>query len=219
MTWRSARNPFFATCLFTLAVGCSQQSREQGPFAEAQAAKAKQADEPKPTVTPDDFQILDVVLVDLFDFKEFGDAVGVGEGETEIILNAISAGASGYLSEEQLYAESFNDPERSISGDLSNDLRKRNPGGKIPLTGFNPSDPRIVVRDLSGMTKPRVSSDKYPRALGYVFAWLPGYAKDRQTAVFRASFGPTAHGATLTYLLAKKDGRWTVMWRKTARYL
>ncbi len=61
--------------------------------------------------------------------------------------------------------------------------------------------------------------DKYPQALGYVIAWLPGYAADGQSAVFRARFGPTAHGATLTYLLTRKDGRWTVVWRKTRFYV
>ena len=42
--------------------------------------------------------------------------------------------------------------------------------------------------------------------------------KDGQEAVLRAWFGPTAHGATVTYMLAKKDGRWKVVWRKVTYY-
>lgn len=99
MAWRVTRTPSFSTCLFTLTVSCSQQSSALSLAAEAAVAKAKQADEPKPTVTQDDYQILNVVLLDLFDFKDFEPSVPDRKDKTEIILNSTSSGASVRLSD------------------------------------------------------------------------------------------------------------------------
>jgi hypothetical protein len=59
---------------------------------------------------------------------------------------------------------------------------------------------------------------KYPDAKNYVWLWAPGYSSDGKTAIVRLSFGPTAHGATATYLLVKEEGKWKVRQRRISLY-
>jgi hypothetical protein len=177
----------------------------------------------KNPVENEDYQILETVLLDLIEFKEFKPFVRDGK-RTKIVLHEKSAGggredSSFYLSDDQLDGERHDQKPHLILPDIRRNLRRRNPIDPVSLGAFKPSSPKILVRDLSGlMGEFDEFSGKYADARGYVEAWLPGYSKDRQTAVLRAWFGPTAHGATVTYLLAKKKGKWTVVWRKVAHY-
>ncbi|WP_148593059.1 hypothetical protein [Aquisphaera giovannonii] len=189
---------------------------------EKQAGEARLAEahaESKPAMTQDDFRVFDAVLADLLDSEVFQTFSGANGGQTEIVLHQRSAGGPIALSERNLLAESRDEPSHTIPVDLRDDLRKRNPGSEISLDEFKPSDPRIVIRDLAESYSYFDFSNRFPHGIGYVIAWLPGYSTNGRTAVFRASFGPTSHGATLTYLLTRKDGRWTVSWRTTISYL
>jgi hypothetical protein len=178
----------------------------------------------KNPVEDEDYQVLETVLLDLIEFKEFKPFVGDGK-RTKIVLHEKSAeggpkDSSFYLSDGQLDGERHDRKPHLIARDIRGSLRRRNPLDPVSLGGYKPSSPKILVRDLSGlMGEFGEFSSKYADARGYVEAWLPGYSKDRQTAVLRAWFGPTAHGATVTYLLVKKKGKWTVGWRKVAYYV
>ena len=114
--------------------------------------------------------------------------------------------------------ESFDKSPHRIPPVIRADLRRRNPNEPISLATFKPVSKKILVRDLDGLHRFGKFEEKYPNAQAYVETWLPGYSKDGQSAVLRTSFGPTPHGATATYMLAKKDGRWTVVWRKVSYY-
>jgi hypothetical protein len=59
---------------------------------------------------------------------------------------------------------------------------------------------------------------KHPDAKNYVWLLAPGYSSDGKTAIVRLSFGPTAHGATATYLLVKEKGKWKVRQRRISYY-
>jgi hypothetical protein len=58
---------------------------------------------------------------------------------------------------------------------------------------------------------------KYPDSWGYVYAFLPGYSRDGNTAVVIFAAGPSAHGAQVTYLMVKTEEGWKISWRN--RYL
>ena len=134
------------------------------------------------------------------------------------------------------------DNGRTVSVELQYDQRRRNPNKPIPLAGYKSPNPKILVEKLvpektyssfspsTGEdlthTLSEEDADKYRFRMlwphdgsGYVIALLPGYSKDGNTAVFEAYCGPSAHGATLIYKLAKKDGKWTVVWRVVDRHV
>ena len=54
--------------------------------------------------------------------------------------------------------------------------------------------------------------------LPWVEVFLPGYSEDGKRAVLRFSYGPNPHGAAGTYLLAKTNKTWNVVWRVFAHY-
>lgn len=199
----------FLSCVITSA------SLAGFPEVSPQATQDKPTGGEKPTVRDEDRQILEVVLLDLIDFDEF--SVFVKGKKAKIVLAQKTAGTSGLLSDGQLNGESHDKEPYLIPADLRADLRRRNPKEPVILSGFKPSSPKILLRDLSGLRRDEFE-EKYPDARGYAEAWLPGFSKDGRTAVLRAYFGPTPHGATATYLLEKRDGRWTVVWRKVAYY-
>jgi hypothetical protein len=170
----------------------------------------------KQAARDDDHRIIEVVLLDLIDFEE---AHTFGRGKkTTIVLGEETAGSPFYLSDGQLDGEAHDEKKYLVPADIREDLRRRNPKEPVSMRGFKPSSSTILVRDLRGLTGYGEFERKYPDSAGYVEAWLPGYSKDGQTAILRASFGPTPHGATTTYMLAWKNGRWTVVWRKVAYY-
>ncbi len=178
----------------------------------------------KKAAAGDDYQILELVLLDLIEFKDFSPSIDVGT-KSDIVLSEKTAGSSGLLSDGQLGIEFDGKRTDLIPAAIREGLRSRNPNEPVSLRGFKSSSPKILVRDLSALERFRKSERNsefkrtYPNARGYVKAWLPGYSTDGQTAVPRALLGPTPHTATATYMLTKKNGRWTVVWRKVARYL
>jgi hypothetical protein len=227
-------------CSLALAFGCSKKAPQAVEKVAVEEKKAPQAVEkveaveekstPQAPFTEDDFKVLDVVLVDLLDFKDFGMS-----SPTKIILDPMTVGDFNDFEERQFNGEVKGYKEQDDCKELGDDLRRRNPEKPIPLTGYKSPSPKILVEKLisekifspsTGEYLTEEAANKYRFRMsgphdgsGYVIAWLPGYSKDGNTAVFRAYCGPSAHGATLTYKLAKKDGKWMVVWRFVARYM
>jgi hypothetical protein len=235
-------------CSLALAVGCSKEAPRAVEKVEAsptppprptiaskkatQAAEKVEAVEGKPQapLTEDDFRILDVVLIDLLDFEDF---IGSGRGNdaSKIVLDTMTVGDFSGSNEQQFTSE-FNLYEgQADSGGLGHDLSRRNPKEPISLAGYKTPSPKILLEDQGALissqddipkedayNKYRFQYTPLPNVNRFVIAWLPGYSKDGNTAVFRAHFGPYIHGATLTYKLARKDGKWTVVWRFAAHY-
>jgi hypothetical protein len=194
-----------ASALLAAVLGHRTELTRDGPTeGERQAAR------------DDDHRILEVALLDPIDFEE---AHILGRGKkTTIVLSEETIGSSFYLSDGQLDGESHDGKKYLVPVDIREDLRRRNPEEPVSMRGFKPSSSKILVRDLKGLKVDGEFEKEHPNSVGCVEAWLPGYSKDGQTAVLRASFGPTPHGATTTYMLAKKNGRWSVVWRKVAYY-
>jgi hypothetical protein len=171
----------------------------------------------EPVLKEDDQRILEIVLLDLLDFEDFH-PFGGSKKKAEIVLGVKTAGSSGFLDDGQLDGESYDKNPHLIPSEIRSDLQKRNPKEPISLVAFKPESKKILVSDLEGLYQFGKFGAKHPEARGYVETWLPGYSKDGQSAVLRMSFGPTPHGATATYMLAKKDGRWSVVWRDVSYY-
>ena len=107
---------------------------------------------------------------------------------------------------------------RSIPADIQEDFKRRNDGRARSLKDFKPANPSIVMRDLDKMFEvddPLEEFRKaYPDAWGFVWAYLPGYSKDGETAVVLFEGGPNGiHSLNWVYMLAKKRNRWEVQWR------
>ena len=230
--------------LFALTVGCSKQAPldvekadESAPKATIALNQAAQSVEkgitvqekstPRAPVTEDDIKIFDAVLLNMLDDEKLW-----GDRPFKIILDPMTAGEIGSLIQSEPDEEPDNVEKWVGSVGFREDLLRRNPEETISLAGYKPSSPKIVVEKLIPQTISDFSSGKvltekeanryrFSATLDcggvFVVAWLPGYSKDGNTAVFRAWFGPTAHGGTLTYKLVNKDGKWTVVWRDVFR--
>ena len=173
---------------------------------------------PPPVISDDDKAVIEVVLRDMIDYDDVGPAVAERKMSSIVLVNKTYGSPDGliFLSDAQLDGEGHEKGEKAISADLRAELARRNPKEPISLAGFTPASSKILVKGEKAVGDFR---QVFPDAKVYVVAWLPGYSKDGQSAVFRACFGPTAHGATVTYMLLKKAGRWRVAWRATAYYV
>lgn len=198
------------TCLLAFAIIAAMLVHGTAPICASPIEDKKQA------VRDDDYKILDLVLLDLLDFKDFNEAVYL-KG-TNIILSDRTRGFLRFLESDHSDAQSHSKKSYFIPADVRADLWQRNPEEPVPLRGFEPSSSKILMRDVTGLKQLEFFS-KYRDSKGYVDVWLPGYSKDGQTAVLRAWFGPTPHGASATYMLAKKKGKWTIVWRRVRCYL
>jgi hypothetical protein len=133
------------------------------------------------------------------------------ETKTTIAIHKESQGPSKiYLSDAQLKSD-LSQEKWEIPNELSENLRQRNE--KVASLADLKFGKAVLVADFEKVLPPFVGADtpkEYADVKAYANVWLPAYSKDRKTAVVRFRFGPTAHGATATYLLTEEDGVWKV---------
>jgi hypothetical protein len=158
-----------------------------------------------------DHEIFDIVLSDLIDYEEFDPAVGGrGVNKSQIVLSDTTL--KQRFSDRLLDGRPCNLP-KEIPSEIWADLIRRNAQGKrYSLARYHPSNPHILVRDLS-QTDLDGFGGVFPDARGYVELSLPGYSRGGQTALFHFTFGPTPHGAVGDYLLSRVKGRWEIVGR------
>ncbi|MCW3096805.1 MAG: hypothetical protein JWL77_2423 [Chthonomonadaceae bacterium] len=200
-------------------------------FGEAQTTPPMQ----RPTAFSDqteqlmDFSILEVVLTDLLKNHDFNEALG----DKYVLLGAK---APAQPLNTDLMLNTAGKQVNSLPADVWTDLWKRNhemalvpsfPHDSLLLRdefkperyeweNFHPRNPQISVHDirlyLSGIEGWAQFKHDYPEAKGFISAWLPGYSKDRKTAVLHFMVGPGAHGGFGTYLLIHSGGQWKIKW-------
>jgi len=214
----------FASVVLTICGGCSGRVAPGTPSNETSLVADQNAREghieSEERVTQQDHLVMETVLLDLLANEEFFTEMNLHWGEeNEIILGAKTGGDSFYLRQNQIEGEL--DEGQVIPQDLGDELRRRNKVG-VPLEGFAPDDPGILVSDLSELPDGTAFAEafvtRFPKAKAYVEAWLPAYSKDGTTALVRFWFGPTPHGAAGTYLLIKESDQWKVQWRSLAYF-
>jgi hypothetical protein len=179
------------------------------------------------TVTPDerDRDVLEAALLQLTNDKDFGRR-GVSTNGV-IVLNVRTPLKTGFLRPEQIKGELRT---RTVSEELLQAVLKRNSvisqvnSYEAVTAWFTNSTfaTNIVVVDLKARSAGR-GADKYENlpvnARGWVTSFLPGYSEDGTTALVRAHVGPSAHGAMLTALLEKVEGKWVVKWHRIAFFV
>jgi len=200
-----------ALAILALAWGCNASNHELAATADLTAP----VDRPKPQLAQMDCEVLETVFVDLTLWDDSALAFGSNEKRV-ILLHPRTEETSGMLSADQLDGE-FRDSQYDIPRDLAENLRIRNVGS-VSLKTFAPKRANVVMHDLSDIEQYEFDR-RYPSARCFVHLWLPGYSDDGRLAIVRCWIGPTAHGATATYLLVNKSGTWQVKWRTMAHYV
>jgi hypothetical protein len=232
-------------CLLAPAVGCSKAAPQavekmatpptpaprpsiaskEAPQAVEKVEAVEEKPKPQARATVDDFEILDAVLLDVVDLEDLKSAVPT---KFVFVLDTMTAGGPYLTSQGHLNGGPRNKEANPVSEELGDDLRRRNPGKPISLAGYKSPSPKILVERLGARfpaednSEEAANSRRFPIRLPpyvshYIIAALPGYSKDGNTAVLTAHLGPGIHGDTLTYKLARKDGRWVVVWGYVSR--
>jgi hypothetical protein len=164
-----------------------------------------------------DYEILDVVLSDLIENKEFDPAVGGRVVKKPLIVLAVTT--CGAVNDRLVESDKRNLKHRAPE-EIWADLKRRNPEGRTySLSSYHSSNPQILVRNLSKVEAALDFQTLFPDARGYVESFLPGYSPDGKFALFRFRFGPTPHGAVGHYLLGRERGHWQILWRSLGYYL
>jgi hypothetical protein len=168
-----------------------------------------------PASSNSDYDVFDVVLSDLIDNKEFEPATGGRQAEKpQIVFGDTTRVGFGKAGVNRVGGLGDWMREKRIPLEVTNDLMSRNPPGKrYILAGYRPSNPNILVRDLTQVDQDLGFSSQFPRARGYVESCLPGYSRDGSAVLVPFKFGPTPHGAIGCYYLSKVNGRWEIVER------
>jgi hypothetical protein len=222
---------WFSAVLLTLApcVGCSAPPRTESEVSRV---------EPPPTSSirsiaidpsiPRDQLLMELVLADFV--QRQGRTPADADAGTLILVDHQNNGPPfGMVSDDQLSSE-LRDRDWPALAHLAADLRSRN-GGVQSMPAPRSSVVPCVIADFSTFSKGlELSADPlseywrrmraaYPDAACWVEFWLPGYAPEGDRALVRFSFGPSAHGATATYLVMMAGDSWVIEWCELAYYV
>lgn len=174
-----------------------------------------------------DRQVLECLLLHLLTDQSLKLTQAPGNGAS-IVLHTQTPEGTAFLRWNQIRSDSGSRP--LPSGTLR-DLRRRNVPAEAKPEAYDAVVASysnltfaagIVVADLTELRKRRPSyhafEDTYPKARGWLMAYLPGFSKDGSWALVRADIGPSSHGAMLTAVLARREARWIVQWYHIAYY-
>ena len=163
---------------------------------------------------PADTDLISAAFLDMLRYKGDDFELSRSVPTDGLVLFNASAGPVSEYTEGQINSEL--DERKAVDIDLAMriDLMRRN-ASEISLTDCKFSDPKIVLVDPKKFDRRFTSRDRR----NWIMIMLPGYSADGNRAVLRFAFGPTSHGAAGTYYLVKRNGKWTVGWRKFAHYV
>lgn len=170
----------------------------------------------------EDYMVLGTALKDLSSRTDIVGLRSQNQKATLIVLAVNTVGESGMLDENQISSELKQDGFH-ISKDIGVSLRNRNIK-VVSWRGMRQRTKFVAVEDLSKYPHGfageywKAIQERYPNAKADVEAWLPGYSKDCTQAVVRFWFGPTAHGATATYMLIRQNKQWKIKWHEISYY-
>jgi hypothetical protein len=170
-----------------------------------------------------DGQVLQALLLQLLTDSEFSMDRATKKG-TMSVLHAQTLQETVDLRSDQM---SNDIGSHTLPGDAELDLLRRNcqseakPNAYVGVAASFTNlafGAGIVVADLSEVWNRDAFEKAFPKARGWVRAYLPGFSKDGSRAIVRAEVGPSPHGATVTALLKKVGNRWIVRWHHIAWY-
>jgi hypothetical protein len=173
---------------------------------------------PQPLRANVDHEVFDIVLADLLVNDEFLFSKDRdGKQVSKIVFSSMTE--EGYPEDLEHIGGHLGDlvSERKVDRDVVENCIDRNPPNvRFSLTEYHPSNPGIVVQDL---TEAEHSLGIKQSNGGWVEVQLPGYSKDGQTALLRFTFGPTPHGSDGFYLLRKVKGHWEIITKRLSYYM
>jgi hypothetical protein len=164
---------------------------------------------PPPRWANPDHDIYDVVLADLIENPDFNFTIrGPGPKKTQVILLARTQNHVGH----EILDPDFWPADHGTPRDVLVDVVERNPRRKVfSLAGYGPSNPDVVVADLTESKRKYRIVSRFLKACGYVVPHLPGYSRDGKTALFLFSLPPLGdHSGSGCYQLKKVGGRWEI---------
>jgi hypothetical protein len=166
-----------------------------------------------------DYPVIERALVDLCD-----SASPINKAATEnghigkyILLGPTTSRSVNCLSRESL-TTLLKYTGRTIPDEIGRELRRRNPGQPAGLGDFRSRRAQVRIRDIleefHGTEREFAEFWlPYSDSWRYVYAFLPAFSKDGNTAVLVFDAGPSPHGAKIIYYLNKTEGAWQVKWR------
>jgi hypothetical protein len=166
-----------------------------------------------------DHEVFDIVLTDLLVNDEFLFSKDRdGKQAARIVFSSMTE--EGYPEDPEHIGGYLGDlvSEKKVDKDVVENCIDRNPPKvRFSLTEYHPSNPGIVVQDLTEEEHFLGIKQSNPNR-GWVEVQLPGYSRDGQTALLRFTFGPTPHGSDGFYLLRKVKGRWEIIAKRLSYY-
>lgn len=168
------------------------------------------------TLTPEDTQILERVLLDFLAYQG-KDLFFLNDKPTSLmVINTTRTFSVG--SETQLDMDLENEQALSVTLAMRESLVARN-ATSISLASWKPNSSTLQLRDQKTVTDTFGRfGEKETTVRAAVLLSLPGYSPQRETAVLRFSFSPTPHGASGTYFLKKQADKWEIVWRHFSYY-
>ncbi len=176
----------------------------------------------KPEEKRRDYAVIEAALIDMSDPKSPVNETIVRNGHIGkyIVLGPRTARTVSCLSSSEARAALVEEEKNQVIPDeIGEDLRRRNPGAPASLEDFRTEKAPVRIRDVYAELERAFDLEfaqkyweKYRDSWGYVYAFLPGYSKDGETAVVIFEAGPSPHGSEVTYFLVKSEGSWKVKW-------
>lgn len=209
------RVPVLLPMLVTLSIACEARRPDVRP---AVSPRTTGGSRPDATPRTEDASVLEAALLHLKSDAEVGGMTRL-QGD-EIVLHNSTNAKAGMIGRDQMEGE-FSPGQ--LPDEAVTDMRTRNVG-EVSLEGLRfGAGSGLVLGDVSSLRDRNdfdvAFAETYPEAKAYAQAWLPGYSADGRRAVVRCWFGPTPHGATATYVLAKDAaGKWSVVFHKLSYY-
>lgn len=166
----------------------------------------------------DDAAVLEAALVDLATYKGDDFELSWGQKNKNIVLFDETIGRANEYTESQMNSELDERKANDVSLEMRRDFISRN-SKPVSLKTLKLGDARILIKPENEIPlRWGVDFDKI-KAIGWVRVHLPGYSSKGDRAFLRFGFGPTPHGASGTFFLEKKAGKWVVRWRDFAHYV
>jgi hypothetical protein len=179
--------------------------------------------------TATDQQVLDAVLRDLLKDPELGNLSRKRIGGSGLVLiketPPWSPGGIGAQGERHrpgmvpmsMVSESLREAMMARNIDAKDSGAEDNPRKKTvrrTWAGYKPFGTEVLVAEHTADELRKAHYDdwfwkQYPKAKGFVWAWLPGYTADGNTALVEFVVGPAPESLGI-YVLTKQRGMWRV---------
>ena len=142
-------------------------------------------------------------------------------GRTDIVVAALTDTNTLSFVNDPTLDGAAKDLRHSLSPQIKKNLRDRNtqPVSVTEISKQSVHFSTASEAQLGGWFARTWFADDFPKARAYVIPWLPGYSKDKNSALLSFMFGPRHHATQAIYSLKRTDKGWKIEWHKFNYYL